>query len=150
VTTSTGQRLFSIDLTRIGSAIASEIEAHEVEGDKGLSAAIRSATKELLLLQKAESFLLRRNVKARDAYDIHYLGQIGATLSPNLQAHLQDSLSGNEIDANTISDRIAGVDAKLCQLELKNYLPAEIYSSLESVNFGPLRDALSNLYREWL
>lgn len=150
VTTSTGRRLFSIDLTRMGSAIASEIEAHEVEGDKDLSAPVKSATKELLLLQKAESFLLRRNVKARDAYDIHYLGQIGATLNPNLKAHLQDGLMGNEIDATAISDRIKRVDAKLCQLELKNYLRADIYSSLESADFAPLRHALKDLYREWL
>jgi Nucleotidyl transferase AbiEii toxin, Type IV TA system len=150
VTTSTSQRLFSIELTRMGSAIASEIEAHEVEGDQSLSAAIKSATKELLLLQKAESFLVRRNVKARDAYDIHYLGQIGAKLTSTLQAHLEDALVGNEIDSDVISDRIKKVTPKLCELELKNYLPADVYSSFERVEFDPLRDALKELYREWL
>jgi len=150
VTTATNQRLFSIDLTRSGSAIASEIETHEVEGDEGFSTAVKSATKELLLLQKAESFLLRRNVKARDAFDIHYLGQIDATLNANLKAHLQDGLMGNEIDGAAISDRIKRVTPKLCKLELENYLPADVYSRLEEVEFAPLRDALKDLYKEWL
>ena len=68
VTTNSNQRLFRVDLTRFDSAIESEIEAHPVEGESGLSAVIKSATKELLLLQKAEAFLMRRAVKARDAY----------------------------------------------------------------------------------
>jgi hypothetical protein len=58
ITTRTGQRLFRVDLTRFGSAIENEIEAHPVEGHAGLTAVIKSATKELLLLQKAEAFLL--------------------------------------------------------------------------------------------
>lgn len=76
VSTGAGRRLFRIDLTRLGSAIESEIEDHPVEGESGFSAIIKSATKELLLLQKAEAFLMRRSVKARDAYDIHLLNEI--------------------------------------------------------------------------
>jgi predicted nucleotidyltransferase component of viral defense system len=87
VATNSGRRLFRIDLTRFGSsAIESEIETHLVEGALGDSAAIKSASKELLLLQKAEAFLLRRKVKARDAYDICLLTRIGATLNSNLRA----------------------------------------------------------------
>ena len=67
VATNPGRQLFRIDLTRLGSAIESEIETHPVEGKFGDSAVIKSASKELLLLQKAEAFLLRRKVKARDA-----------------------------------------------------------------------------------
>jgi hypothetical protein len=150
VSTSAGRRLFRIDLTRLGSAIESEIEDHPIEGESGLSAVIKSATKELLLFQKAEAFLMRRSVKARDAYDINLLNEIGAVLSPNLRAHLQDTILGNEIDSETISDRIDRVGVDLCRLELKPILPANIYSELEEAQFEPLRNALRYLYKEWL
>lgn len=150
ITASTGQRLFRIDLTRFGSAIESEIEAHTVEGEAGITAVIKSATKELLLLQKAEAFLLRQNVKARDAYDIHLLKVIGATLNANLRAHFQDVLLGNEIDSDAISDRITRINPELCRLELKPILPLNVYSPLEDVGFASLRNALTELYEEWL
>jgi hypothetical protein len=150
VTTDTGRRLFRVDLTRLGSAIESEIEDHPIDGEAGISAVIKSATKELLLLQKAEAFLLRRAVKARDAYDTHLLKSLGATLSPNLRAHLQDTVRANEIDCDTISNRIERIDVDLCRLELKPILPPDVYSALEHAGFEPLRDALKELYEEWL
>lgn len=150
VTTSTGRRLFRVDLTRLGSAIESEIEDHPVYGESGLSAVIKSATKELLLLQKAEAFLLRRAVKARDAYDVHLLLGIGATMNSILRGHLQDTVLANEIESDTISDRISRVNHDLCRLELKPILPPEVYSALERANFKPLRDGVSKLYKEWL
>jgi len=150
VSTGAGRRLFRIDLTRLGSAIESEIEDHPVEGESGFSAVIKSATKELLLLQKAEAFLMRRSVKGRDAYDIHLLNEIGAVLSPKLRAHLQDTILGNEIDSETISDRIDRIGVNLCRWELKPILPANIYSMLEDAQFGQLRNALRYLYKEWL
>jgi len=148
--TGAGRRLFRIDLTRLGSAIESEIEDHPVEGESGFSAIIKSATKELLLLQKAEAFLMRRSVKARDAYDIHLLNEIGAVLSLNLRAHLQDTILGNEIASETISDRIDRIGVNLCRLELKPILPPSIYSVLEEAQFEPLINALRHLYKEWL
>jgi hypothetical protein len=150
VTTSAGQHLFRVDLTRFGSAIESEIDLHPVELEEGITAVIRSASKELLLLQKAEAFLLRRNVKARDAFDIHLLIQIGATLSANLRGHLQDTMLANEIDADVISDRITKVDSNLCRLELKPILPENVYSPLEQTGFESLRQAVNDLYKEWL
>jgi hypothetical protein len=150
VTAGTGQRLFRVDLTSFGSPIESEIQDHPIEEEAGLSAVIRSASKELLLLQKAEAFLLRRVVKARDAYDIHLLNQIGAGLSTILQAHLQDTVLANELDAETISDRIRRVDGNLCRLELQPILPPEVYSAFEAAAFEPLRQALRGLYKEWL
>lgn len=147
VTARSGQRLFRIDLTRFGSAIASEVEDHPIEGE---DAVIRSASKDLLLLQKAEAFLLRRAVKARDAYDIQLLQGTGAALNPILTAHLEDTVLGNEIDSATITDRIAEIDVGLCRLELKPILPPNIYSALENEGFEPLRDALRGLYKEWL
>jgi hypothetical protein len=150
VATNTGRRLFRIDLSTLGSAIESEIEDHPMDGEAGISAVIKSATKGLLLLQKAEAFLLRRAVKARDAYDAHLLKSLGATLSPNLRANLQDTVLANEIDSNTILNRIDRIDANLCLLELKPILPPDVYAALEDAGFEPLRDALKELYEEWL
>ncbi len=150
VSSSSGQRLFRVDLTKFGSAIESEIETHRIEAQSGESVEIKSATKELLLLQKAEAFLLRRIVKARDAYDIHVLLQKGALLSPNLRAHLQDAIHANEIDGAVISERLALIDRDRCSLELKPILPPEIYTTLEESAFGKLRDAVKKLFEEWL
>lgn len=150
ISTNAGQRLFRVDLTRLGSAIESEIEEHRVDGEAGASAVIKSATKELLLLQKAEAFLLRQRVKARDAYDTYLLKRLGATLSANLRAHLHDTLLANEIDSSTLTNRIDRIDAKLCALELKQILPTDVYNALEVVDFGPLRAAVKELYEEWL
>jgi hypothetical protein len=150
VSTETRQRLFRVDLSTLGSAIESEIEDRRVDGDARISAVIKSATKELLLLQKAEAFLLRRAVKARDAYDIYLLKGLGATLSTNLRAHLHDTVLANEIDSSSISSRIDRVDVKLCVLELKQILPPGVYEVLEDAGFEPLRNAAKELYEEWL
>jgi hypothetical protein len=150
VASTSGQRLFRVDLTKFGSAIESEIETHAIEAQSGESVVIKSATKELLLLQKAEAFLLRRIVKARDAYDIHVLLEKGAALSPTLRAHLADAIHANEIDAVAISERLALIDKELCSLELSAILPLEVYSQLEQSKFGKLRDAVTTLYEEWL
>jgi len=145
-----GESLFRVDLTRQGPAIESEIEEHRVEGDLGAAAVIRSASKDLLLLQKAEAFLQRRHVKARDAYDIGVLQRCGAVLGVNLQAHLQDTILGNKFDEEFISGRIEEVNDKLCRLELKPILPKVIYSMLEGASFLPLRESLKQVYEEWL
>lgn len=150
VGTTSGQRLFRVDLTKFGSAIESEIETHPLEAQSGESVVIKSATKELLLLQKAEAFLLRRIPKARDAYDIHVLLEKGAVLSPTLRAHLADAVYANEIDAAAISERLALIDIELCSLELRPILPPEVYLPLEEGKFGTLRDAVTTLYEGWL
>ena len=150
VTTDSGRRLFRVDLSRLGSAIESEIEDHPIDGESGISAVVKSATKELLLLQKAEAFLLRRAIKARDAYDAHLLQSLGASLSANLRAHLEDTMLANEVNSNAISSRIDRVDQNLCRVELKPILPVDVYTALEDAEFEPLREALRELYGEWL
>jgi hypothetical protein len=150
VSTDSGRRLFRVDLSRLGSAIESEIEDHRIGEETGITAVVKSATKELLLLQKAEAFLLRRAVKARDAYDVHLLQSLGATLGANLRAHPQDTTLANEIDSDVISDRIDRVDKNLCGVELKPILPPEVYAALEAAEFALLRGALKKLYGEWL
>jgi len=144
------QQLFRVDLTGFGSALESEIENHPAEGTLGSSSIVRSVTKELLLLQKGEAFLTRRFVKARDAYDIHLLRNLGATLNRNLQAHLHDTILSNGFDADSILERIDQISSKACVVELKPILPPEIYSPLEEKEFVPLRIALKDLYQEWL
>ncbi len=116
VASTSGQRPFRVDLTRSGSAIESEIEGHSLEALSGESVMVQSVTKELLLLQKAEAFLLRRMVKARDAYDIHILLEKGTELNPNLRAHLADAIYANEMDAAVISERLAQIDIDLVAL----------------------------------
>jgi hypothetical protein len=149
VARASGQRLFRVDLTKFGSVIESEIESRPVETQSGESVEIKSATKELLLLQKAEAFLLRRIVKARDAYDILVLQDKGAVLSSNLRAHLTDAIHANEIDGVTISERLALIDTKLCSVELKPILPPGVYAALEQGQFGSLKAAVTTLYEEW-
>jgi hypothetical protein len=150
VATLSGQRLFRVDLTKLGSAIESEIETHPIEAQSGEPVVIRSANKELLLLQKAEAFLLRRVVKARDAYDIAVLLEKGAALNSNLRAHLADAVYANEIDEAYIAERIAQIDADRCSLELNSILPPEVYSKLKNEGFATLRDAVATLYKVWL
>jgi len=146
----TGRQLFRVDLTRLGSAMEGEVESHPVDGEGHGSAVIKCVTKDLLLLQKAEAFLLRRSVKARDAYDVHLLRERRAKLTSNLWAHLEDSIRMNEIDSESIATRIGKIDRKLCFLELKPILPADVYAVLEDSDFEPLRESLKELYGEWL
>ena len=100
-------------------------------------------------VQKAQAFLLRRILKARDAYDILLLLNRGATLSGNLEKHLEDMLAG-EFDSERIRERIEQVDSKLCRADLKNILPDAEYAPLEESGFEPLRDALRHVFAKSL
>jgi len=101
------------------------------------------------LLQKAECFLLRKIMKARDAFDIFRLRQSGVVLNEQLGNHLEDTLMGHEIEATDIAARITQVDEKRCS-ELRPLLPSEVFESLAKEQFSPLREALRDLYRRWL
>ena len=48
------------------------------------------------------------------------------------------------------TNRIDRIDVDLCLLELKPILPPDVYTTLEDAAFEPLRDALKELYEEWL
>jgi len=144
-----GSRLFQIDFTRMGSVIESEIEDHEIELDDDFLSNVKSASKEFLLLQKAEAFLQRRIIKARDAYDIYLLLNRGAKLNQVLHGHLEDFLSG-EFGADEIKARITQLTFKQCQRELQPILPPDIYEALEKAEFKPLRDAVETLYADRL
>ena len=149
VSDAAGSRLFQIEFTRMGSVIESEIEDHEIElGDDFLSN-VKSASKEFLLLQKAEAFLQRRIIKARDAFDIDLLLNRGAKLNQVLHGHLEDFLSG-EFSADEINARISQLTFRQCQRELQPILPPSIYEPLERAEFKPLREAVATLYADWL
>ena len=87
---------------------------------------VKFISRDQQLLNKAETFLLRRNLKARDAYDVMDLLAKGASLTGNLKNHLEDMLYG-EFDADRIRERITQVDPKRCRAELKDKLPDEVY-----------------------
>jgi hypothetical protein len=109
-----GKSLFTIDIGGIGSVIQQAAEAHELEA-MGLARTVnvKSASRD------------QRILKARDAYDILLLLNRGATLSGNLEKHLEDMLAG-EFDSERIRERIEQVDSKLCRADLKNILPGRI------------------------
>jgi Ca2+-binding EF-hand superfamily protein len=141
--------LFKVDITRFGSVIESEVEEHTIEIDEGNVAKVKAASREFLLLQKAECFLLRKNMKTRDAFDIYGLRQSGVVLNEQLENHLEDTLMGDQIDAAEIAAKIAQVDEKRCG-ELRAVLSSEVFESLAKERFRALREALRDLYQRWL
>lgn len=130
--------------------LESEIEEHTISIDDENVAKVKTASRNFLLLQKAECFLLRRAVKTRDAFDIHLLKNTGAVLDENLKSHLSDTLMSWEIEAEDITKRIEQVDEKRCSGELKSFLPPDTFEGLAKQEFKPLRTALYDLYAEWL
>jgi hypothetical protein len=150
VSSSDGVAVFAIDLSRMGSVIESGIEEQLLEGlGTANTANVKFVTKDHQLLQKAETFLLRRAVKARDAFDIRFLLDRGAALRGHLRDHLADLLLG-DIDREYIIERIVSVTDKLCRAELRESLPRNKYEALEREHFQPLRDGLTELFGEWL
>jgi Nucleotidyl transferase AbiEii toxin, Type IV TA system len=103
-----------------------------------------------LLFQKCETFLNRRHVKARDAFDIHLLLTRGAQLDKNLQAHLQDFIAMKEIDRESIETRIQNINAKLCIVELRPVLPLAIFEELAKNEFETIRRSLRVVLAHWL
>lgn len=100
------QRLFTVDLTRIGgSVLVREIVKEKIVGDEGTTW-IAAPSRDYLLLQKAESFIARRVVKTRDALDVSLLLGQGAALKGTLRAHLNDALAWREFDRERINERI--------------------------------------------
>jgi hypothetical protein len=148
--TSGGNLLFTIDLTKMGAVIKSEVTslllatAHE-------SISIPVPTRNLALFSKAEAFLTRRRLKARDAFDIKLLLDSGAELTDSLKIHLVDGPAADRLeDPAYITGRISQVDVRICKPELEPFLPEEMYRELEANDFELLRDAVTALFSEWL
>jgi hypothetical protein len=141
--------LFSIDLTSIGgNVLETQIVKKAIANAPEKIVAIPSAN--YLLFQKCETFLNRRHVKARDAFDIHLLLTRGAQLDKNLQAHLEDFISMKEIDRESIESRIQDIDAKLCTVELRPVLPLAIFEELAKNEFETIRRSLGVVLAHWL
>lgn len=150
LSSNSGKALFTVDIAKIGSVLKSGVEELPLEATAlNRAANIKFISRDQLLLNKAEAFLLRRSPKARDAYDAMDLLAKGASLTGDLRTHLDDMLHG-EFDADRIRERIKQVDAKRSRTELKDYLPDEVYQNLEELDFQPLRDALTKIFYEWL
>lgn len=94
--------------------------------------------------------MLRKVVKARDAFDVHHLTDSGATLDANLKANLTDTLFAHEIEPEDIVKRIERIDDKRCRNELQPVLPVEVFDALAKESFKSLRDRLYELYADWL
>lgn len=145
-----GERLlFSIEFTRMaGAALDSGIVRHSIGEDQEKVIVTLSANH--LLLQKCEAFLGRRVVKARDAFDIHFLLTKGAGLDDNLRAHLADFIHMREFDAEFLHATIDCVNTKLCTVELRTVLPSDQFDGLSQEGFKPLRQALETVFADWL
>jgi predicted nucleotidyltransferase component of viral defense system len=76
--TSGARILFTIDLTRISSVIRGELVEFPLASDSMDYIAVPVPSRDLQLLFKAEAFLKRRFLKARDAFDIKLLRDSGA------------------------------------------------------------------------
>jgi hypothetical protein len=113
-------------------------------------ALIPSVSRNYQLLQKAETFVSRRMVKTRDAFDMRLLLAEGAVLDEALKTHLDDLVKWRELDAEQINERIEQITPKLCRAELKSVLPEEVCSSLEVEEFESLRATVRALFAEWL
>jgi hypothetical protein len=141
--------LFSIDLTRIGGTVfKSNVVQQRIAGDD--QKIILAPSANYLLFQKCETFLERRYVKARDAFDIDLLLSKGSHLNGNLEAHLDDFIQMRELDTDLIRSRIASIDPKLCMVELRSILPQRLFTELAKDDFNRLRKALESVFSKWI
>lgn len=97
-----------------GSVLVREIVKEKISGDEGKTW-IDAPSRDYLLLQKAECFIARRAMKARDAFDASLLLAEGAALKGNLHAHLNDAVAWQEFDRERINERIEQITPKLCR-----------------------------------
>jgi hypothetical protein len=145
------QLLFTIDLTKIATVIRSELVSFSIPSDSKEHVTVPVPSRALQLLFKAEAFLKRPFLKTRDAFDIKLLCDCGAKLDDNLKAHLADGPAAERLeDPDFITERIGRVNSKTCKPELQPYLPKEVYDELEKADFEPLRQALRELFADWL
>jgi len=141
--------LFSIDLSRIGGNVLQTQVVKKIIASTPKKPVLTPSAN-YLLFQKCETFLARRHVKARDAFDIHLLLARGASLDKNLSAHLEDFILTREIDQEFIQSRIQNVNPKICTVELRPVLPAGIFEDLAQKEFQPICNSLKVVFSHWL
>ena len=143
--------LFTIDLTRISAVVRGELVEFPIASDSGEHVTVQVPSRNLQLLFKAEAFLRRPFLKARDAFDIKLLQDSGALLSDRLTVHLVDGPAAERLEnPEFIAQRIGQVNSRTCTPELQAYLPKDVFEKLESSNFESLRAALRQLFSAWL
>ena len=141
--------LFSIDLTRIGgNVLESHLLKKTIAGTP--PGTVLAPTANFLLLQKCETFLGRRHIKARDAFDIHLLVHRGAALDEHLLEHLVDFTVIREFDREFIAGRIEKIVPKLCTVELRAVLPLPVFEELAQKEFEAIRHSLRTVFSPWL
>jgi hypothetical protein len=142
--------LFSLDLTRIGGggALPNQVVKQIIANTPDKT--VLTVTPDYLLFQKCETFLRRRYIKARDAFDIHLLTTRGVRLDANLHAHLEDFMTMNEFDSETIDHRIDSLTAKVCTVELRPVLPPAVFDELAKQDFEPIRRSVRTILSQWL
>lgn len=140
--------LFSIDVTRIGGNVLETQIVKKSIGDHP-ERTVDTPNENYLLFQKLETFLNRRSVKARDAFDIGLLVSRGAELDKNLQAHLKDSMRMKEVHEEEIENRIKNVTEKLCIAELRTVLPPAVFEALAEGEFEAIRSSLRRVFENW-
>jgi hypothetical protein len=141
--------LFSIDLTRIGGSVLETQIVKQTIADTP-EKTVLTPNANYLLFQKCETFLGRRHIKARDAFDIHLLLSRGAHLDKTLRPHLEDLIAMKELDKESIETRIEAVTAKLCTVELRPVLPLPLFEQLEKEGFEAIRQSLRTVFSDWL
>jgi len=140
--------LFSIDLTRIGGSVLKNQIVKRTIADTP-EKTVLTPNANYLLFQKCETFLGRRHVKARDAFDIHFLLSRGAQLDKTLRPPLEDFIA-KEFNKESNEDRIEAVTAKLCTVELRPVLPLPVFEQLEKEGFEAIRQSLRTVFSDWL
>jgi hypothetical protein len=141
--------LFSIDLTRIGgNVLETQIVKRSIADTPGKTVLTPNAN--YLLFQKCETFLARRHVKARDAFDIDFLLSRGAQIDKTLRPHLEDFIAMKGLDKECIEARIEAITAKLCTVELRPVLPLPLFEQLEKEEFEAIRQSLRTVFSGWL
>jgi len=141
--------LFSIDLTRIaGGVLENQIVEKRIADTPEKT--VSTPNENYLLFQKLETFLNRRSVKARDAFDIGLLLSRGAEIDKCLEAHLEDSMRMKEIGEEEIENRIRNITNKLCIAELRTVLPPAVFEGLAKEEFEAIRHSLRRVFANWL
>lgn len=93
-----GRVLFTIDLTKISAVIRSELIEFPIASDSGEPISVQVPSHNLQLLFKAEAFLRRPFLRARDAFDIKLLQDSGAVLTDSLKVHLVDGPAAEKLE----------------------------------------------------
>lgn len=140
--------LFSIDLTTIGGSVIEHlIVRHTIAGLR--EKIVFAPNANYLLYQKCETFLSRRFVKARDAFDIYLLLSRSAVLEQTLRPHFEDFIAMRELDEEFIDARIEAVTDDLCIAELRRVLPVALFEELAKEKFESLRQSLRTVFSDW-